>query len=309
MARLGMLARNFIIWLTLLRILTVNGFVHAQGAGDKYVLDSLNVLLAMRTVECDVQIATFVDGKEYSAKGDYAEQALPQAVPNAFLRSMYRLNIYFWNAPMANDGDPNQMTLVCYATEDNAEHRCEQYTFIEGVKGYSMIDLKKLEDRLKQTNSEMFFGQASEVRNLGGLAGMLRRICRFYEFSAPTQENLQTEETVMTWKLSGTLKKIYHQDLLTQFGGLTTKEKYPADFPSDVEIWLGRHNDFPYKIRYLRRTSDKSEQKKLLFQESFSKVVLNGPPIPAVRFAPLKIPDDVFSMPDNTDDFIKKLKL
>ena len=305
-----MFTKKTVLWGTLLGIFTACGIAHAQGEGDKYVLDSLKVLSAMRTVEYDIRIETLADGKEYSARGDYAEQVLPQADPNSFLRSMYRLDIYFWpNTPMANNTEPNQLTFVCPAPENGDDFRIEQRTSIEGVKKYRKIDLKKLEDRLKQTNSEMFFGQAGEVRNLGGLAGKIRQICRFYEFSVPTQENLQDEETIPTWKLTGTLKKIYHQDLLPQFGGLNTKGQYPADFPSDVEIWLGRHNDFPYKIRYLRRTSEKSEQKKLLFQESFHKVVLNGPPIPAARFAPLPIPEDVFSIPDETDAFIKELGL
>ena len=302
-----MFAKNPVIWGALLGILTVGIVAHAQGEGDKYIDDSLKVLLAMRTVECDLRIETVVDGKEYSARGDYAEQVLPQAAPNSFMRSKYRLDIYY--APSSNDAEANRMTIVCLASDDGDEHRIEQRTSIEGVKEYSTIDLKKFEDRLKLTKSEIFFRQASEVRNLGGLAGMMRQISRFYEFSAPTQENLQDEETVPTWKLIGTLKKIYHQDLLTQFGGLDKKGQYPANFPSDIEVWIGRHNDFPYKIRYLRRTSEKSEQKKLLFQELFCKVVLNGPPIPATRFTPLTVPEDVFSMPDKTDDFIRKLGL
>ena len=137
----------------------------------------------------------------------------------------------------------------------------------------------------------------------------MRQISRFYEFSAPTQENLQDEEAIPTWKLTGTLRSIYHKELLKQFGGLDKKGQYPADFPSDIEVWLGRHNDFPYKIRYLRRISEKSSQRVLLFQESFYKVNVNGTPIPASKFAPLTPPEDVLSVQDNTEDFIKILGL
>ena len=303
--------RNYIIIFgTLLGILSAGGIVCAQGAGDKHVQDSLKMLLAMQTVECDIRIEIFVDGNEkgYVARGHYAEQVLPRATPNTFLRSMYRLELNFWN-PMTSDAEPNRLTLVCLAYEDGDRHRIEWRTSIEGETETKMIDLKKLEDRLKQTKNEVFFSQVSEVRNLGGLAGMMRQISRFYEFSSPTQENLQDEETIPAWKLTGTLKNIHHQDLLKRFGGLNKKGQYPADFPSDVEIWLGRHNEFPYKIRYLRRTSEKSEQKKVLFQESFYKVMPNGPPIPAAKFAPLTVSEDVFSMPDDTDNFIKKLGL
>jgi hypothetical protein len=112
--------------------------------------------------------------------------------------------------------------------------------------------------------------------------------------------------------LTGTLQNRHGQNLLERFGGLDKKGHYPADFPSDIEIWLGRHNDFPYKIRYLRRTSEKSEQKDLLFQQSFYKVVLNDTPFlpfTDLKFAPLKFSEDVFSVQDETEQFIKALGL
>jgi hypothetical protein len=268
------------------------------------------MLLAMRSLECDLRIESIVSGKEYTARGHYAEQALPQVLPNSFLRSLYRLEIYFsMNSPMTRGAEPNRMTLVCCASEDGRTYQIEQYTSVEGEQSFTTIDLKTLEDRLKATNREIFFSQVSEVRNLGGLAGTMRQIQRFYEFSPPRQEELHDEETVPALKLTGTLRSVHRKALLTQFGGLDKKGQYPPDFPSDVELWLGRHNDFPYKVRYLRRTSEKSEQKALLFQESFYKVVLNGPAIPASRFDPLKVPDGVFNKQDETENFIKTLGL
>jgi hypothetical protein len=292
-------------WLGLL----IAGIAHAQSEGDQYVSVSLKKLLTIQTIECDIRIETFVNGQEYAIWGNYVEQALPQTAPNTFLRSVYRLEISFPMKP--DDSEPNRMTLVCYVADDGERHQLERYTSIEGVQSGSMINLKKLEERLKAANKEIFFSQVSEVRNLGGLAGMMRQISRFYEFSHLTQENLQGEETVPTLKLTGTLRSIHRKELLTQFGGLDNKGQYPTNFPSDIELWLGRHNDFPYKIRYLRRTSEKSEQKELLFQESFNKVVLNGTPIPFsdAKFAPLKFPEGIFSVQDDTDNFMKALGL
>jgi len=308
------LKNPLIFGMLLLGIPTVGSLAHAQGKGDKYVQDSLNMLLAARTIECDIQIGTFVDGKEYTAKGQYFEQVLPHAAPNSFFRSVYRLEITYFsmNAPMASDAELNQMTLVCHISEDGEKHQIDRYTSIEGVKSGSTIDLKKLEERIKAAHQEIVFSQVSVVRKLGGLAGMMRQISRFYEFSSPTQEPLREEGTIPAWKLTGTLQNRHRQELLPRFGGLNKQGHYPADFPSDIEIWLGQHNDFPYKIRYLRRTSEKSEQKELLFQESFYKVVLNGTPLlpfTDLRFAPLKFPEDVFSVRDDTEDFIKALGL
>jgi hypothetical protein len=153
---------------------------------------------------------------------------------------------------------------------------------------------------------DLVFTQVSEIRDFGGLAGVMRQINRFYEFSQTTQENLQDEEPVPALKLTGKLRNVYHKQLLAQFGGLKREGQFPADFPSDIEIWLGRTDDFPYIIRYLRRITEQSEQKELLFQESFYRVVLNGTPIPASKFAQLNPPGGVFPQ-DVTENFIREL--
>jgi len=297
---------------TLLGVLTT-GVAHAQGGGGQYVLNSLDMLLAAQTIECDLRIETFVEGKKYIAWGQYAEQALPKVPSNAFLRSVFRLELNFsMDSPKPRDTEPNRMTFVSYVSEDGSKHQIDRYTAVGGSKSGDTIDLKKLEERLRLANKEGEFRHVSEVRHLGGLAGIMRQICNFYEFSPPTQENLHDEETIPAWKLTGTLKSIHRKSLLEKFGGLDKKGHYPPDFPSDIEIWFGRHNDFPYKIRYLRRASERSSQKTLLFQESFYKVTLNSTPILDIgvnsQFAPLKFPNDVF-VRDITDSFISTLGL
>ena len=299
--------RSFILGIQLVILLTGKA-VQSQGEGDKYMQASLKMLLEVRSVECEIRVETFVDGKEYTSRGNYAEQALQRATPNSFMRSVFRLEINFPMNSAAHDTEPNRMTLVCHASTDGETHRVEQYTFVEGVKSFGMIDLKKLEERLKETQREVFFSQVSEVRNLGGLAGMMRQIHRFYEFSPATQEILQGDEAVSALKLTGTLRSMHRKELLTQFGGLDKKGQYPPGFPSDIEVWLGRHNDFPYRIRYLRRDTDESEPRNLLLQESFFNVVLNGATIPDSKFSLLTPPEDVFQR-DDTDNFIKSLGL
>ena len=269
---------------------------------------SLNTLLAVNTVECEIRIVTLVEGNEYTARGNYEEQALPRPAPGQpmpFQRSMFRLEVRF--SPVAGNAEPNRMTLVNCPATDREGSQVKRYTHVEGEKSFRVIDLSRLEERLRATNMELLFTQVSEVRNLGGLAGMMRQIDRFYEFSSPTQEILQEEETIPVWKLTGRLRSVRHRELLQQFGGLDKRGNYPADFPSDIELSLGRHDDFPYKIRYLRRPSEQSEQKVLLFQETFFNVVLNGTPIDSARFV-LHPPDDVIGV-DDTDRFIKELGL
>jgi len=304
----GMFMRCPLIFGTLLVCFAGGKAVQAQGEGDKYIQASLTMLQAVRTIESDLRVETFVDGKEYSARGHYAEQALSRAAPNSFLRSVFRLEINFPMSSAAHDAEPNRMTLVCHASEDGETHRVERYTFVEGAKSFYVIDLKRLEERLKETHREIFFSQVSEVRNLGGLAGMMRQIHRFYEFSPAAQETLQGDEAVPALKLIGTLRTMHHKELLIRFGGLNKKGQYPPGFPSDIEVWLGRHNDFPYRIRYLRRDSEKSEQRELVLQETFFNVELNGAPIPESRFSRLTPPEDIFEQ-DDTDNFFRALGL
>jgi len=292
----------------LLLILTAGSTAFAQGEGNRFVSGSLSMLLAVNTVECDIRIVTLVDSIEYTARGNYQEQALPRPAPGQpvpFQRSLFRLEVRF--SPVAGNPEPNRMTLVCCPATAWEGGQVKQYMHVEGVRSFRTIDLARLEERLRATNRELFFRQVSEVRNLGGLAGMMRQIDRFYEFSPPTQENLQEEETIPVWKLTGRLRSVHHRELLPRFGGLDKRGNYPADFPSDIELYLGRHDDFPYKIRYLRRVSEQSEQKVLLFQESFFNVVLNGTPIDPARFV-LHPPDDVIGV-DDTDRSIRELGL
>ena len=304
-----MLKDIFITW-GAFWIMTVGSAVFAQGDGDQYVLDSQKILLAMQTIESDLRIETFVDGKAYTSIGRYEEQALSNTTPNTFLRSMYRLEVYFsMNSPMPNDSEPNRMTLVCHPSEETGKNQITRYTSIEGVKSFSTVNLTTVERRFQAANREAMFAQISEVKNWGGLSGMMRQICRFYKFSTPTQETLHDEQPILTWKLTGAMQNIHIKELLPRFGDLDKEGRYPADFPSDVEIWLGQHDYFPYRIRYLRRTSEKSTPKQLLFQESFYKVTLNGTPLPASKFAPLTPPEGVFSVQDDTENFIRVLGL
>ena len=295
-------------------ILLAGQTLFAQGEGDQYVRNAVNTLRTLRTIQCDIRTDTFLDGKEYAAWGRYTEQALPEQTLTdtaaSPFRSVYRLEMNFTpNSPTANDAEPNRMTLVCYASEDGQTHQIERYTFIEGLKMFRVIDLKRIETRLRMTQAAMFIPQISAAHNLGDLAGKMQQIIRLYEFTLPIQENIQTEETVPALKLTGTLRNIHRQDLLTRFGGLTKRGGYPSAFPSDIELWLGQHNDFPYRIRYYRRPSESSEQRQLLLQESYHNVRLNGEPIPRVQFTPLMIPDDVFRVLDETDSIIRSLEL
>ncbi|GHT14847.1 hypothetical protein FACS1894170_12160 [Planctomycetales bacterium] len=277
--------------------------------------NTLDVLLRTKTIEADIRLETTVDGKQYSATGRYEEQVLTNPVKNTippFLRSQYRLEVNFsMNSQQESTSDVNRMTLICHI-DKNDKDNCviEKFTSVEGVKRFSSINIAKLEERLKAANQENVFVQIGEVRNLGGIAAMVRQIKRYYDFSPEvTMENLTGSETIPTVKLSGTLKNAYYKELLEHFGGLDKKGLHPSDFPTDVNIWIGRHNDFPYQVCYFNRQSPQSNVKKPLLQETYQHVLMNGDPIPDLKFERLKVSDEVFTLKDDTDSFLRSLGL
>ncbi|MDR0338318.1 MAG: hypothetical protein LBI18_14675 [Planctomycetaceae bacterium] len=282
--------------------------------GGKYLQQSINRILTLKTIESDIRMDVRVDGVEYSARGRYEEQALPKPLAGEFLRSMYRLDINFLtNIPAVPGSEPNRMTVVCHLSEDREQNQIWQYISIEGEKAFNIIKISPVENAIRKSKREPRFSQISEVRNLGGLAGQLRQIDRFYEFTTPAQpEMLEEGGSFVVWKIAGVIRPSYFDSLMNQFGGLGKKKKYPLDFPSDVEIWIGRQDGFPYKIRYLNRPSEKSVKRSLLLQSSYFNVILDGEEIPVIRFAAFEQGEHlegVFGFQDVTASFIQSLGL
>jgi hypothetical protein len=286
----------------------------ASDLGGKYLNQSIERILTLKTIESDIRLDVYVDGIEHSARGRYEEQALPKPLAGEFLRSMYRLDVNFLtNVPATPGSEPNRMTVVCHLSEDREQNQIWQYMSIEGEKTFNIIKISPVEKAIKQSKKEPRFTQISEVRNLGGLAGQLRQIDRFYEFSVPAQsETLSEGGSIDVLKIVGVLRPVHFDTLINQFGGLDKKKKYPPTFPSDIEIWLGRQDGFPYKIRYLNRPSEKSARRSVLLQSSYFNVILNGEEIPSVRFAAFdqgEYLEGVFGFQDITTAFIKSLGL
>ncbi|MDR3199170.1 MAG: hypothetical protein LBU34_14985 [Planctomycetaceae bacterium] len=282
--------------------------------GGNYLKQSIARLLSVKTLESDIRMDIYIDGVEYSARGRYEEQALPKPLAGEFLRSMYRLDINFLtNIPTAPGSEPNRMTVVCHLSEDREQSQIWQYKSVEGEKTFNIIRISPVERAIKESKREPRFTQISEVCNLGGLAGQLRQIDRFYEFTALAQPaTLDEDGSIEVWKIAGVLRPQHFDGLVKQFGGLDKKGQYPVDFPSDIEIWIGYGDGFPYKIRYLNRPSEKSAKRKLLLQSSYFNVLMNGEEIPLVRFAAFEQGEQlegVFGFKDITDLFIESLGL
>lgn len=283
----------------------------AQGIIKRSVL----TIKDLKTIECNLRMSVWVDDMEYLARGRYEEQAVLGVRNDDFLRSMYRLDINFISdVPLAPGTDPNRMTVVCHISRDRDKSQIWQYMSIEEKKELRIIRIPRLENAIRQSAKGQQYFSIGEVRNLGGMAGVLRQIDRFYEFAvAPIKERLEGSESVAVWKLTGTVRKEHYDALLKQFGGLGKKGKLPSDFPSDIELYVGQDDFFPYKIRYLNRPMESSKKRLPLSETSYFNVILNGEEIPEGNFALFnengEYPEGVFDFQDDTTRFIQSLGL
>ena len=286
----------------------------ADNYGESLIKRSVEMIGTLKTIECNLRMDVWVDNVEFSSRGRYEEQVAKYSQSDDFFRSMYRLDINFLtDQPLAPGSDPNRMTVVCHLSEDRQKSQIWQYLSIEGKKELNIIRLPALEDAVKRSRTEPKFKSVNEVRNLGGIAAMLRQIDQFYEFTASPRNGKQEGDGGDVWILTGVLRKEQYSRLLEQFGGLGKRKKLPEDFPSDIEIWIGQSDFFPYKIRYFNRPTEDSKKRTPLTQTSYYDVVLNGEEIDSGNFALFnengEYPDGMINFKDDTEGFILTLGL
>lgn len=298
---------------------TVLLFAHVSMAiedAESLIERSAERLASLKTIECNLRMDVWVDGIEFSARGRYEEQIVKHVAPNDFLRSMYRLDVNFLSdAPLAPGTDPNRMTIVCHiSSEDRAKSQVWQYRSIEGKKDLSIIRLSKLEEAIgkKKNDRQPLF--VSGVRDLGGIYASVKQIEQYYEFKeSPQSVTLDGQGGMAVWKLNGTLRKEHYEKLLEKFGGLGKKKRLPSGFPSDIELWIGQDDLFPYKILYLSRPTEGSKKKIPVLQTSWFDIILNGEEIDPGNFALFnengEYPEGVFHLRDDTQKFINSLGL
>ena len=256
----------------------------------------------------------YVLGKEHTARGKYEEQRLANPPPGDFQRSMYRLDLNFvMDAPTLPGVEPNRLTIVCYPKPEREMGRLWRYTSIEGEKSVRYVQLASLEDAVRRTNKQSLVGSVGETKNLGGLTGTLKQIARFYEFADPPKEAvMEGGESQPVWKIVGTLRPGFWERMIQTFGGLERKTfNYPRQMPTDIEIYIGRDDAFPYKIEYQNRPQEDSPKRTLLTRIVYFDVSLNGEPIPEFKFSAFdkgELPEGVLQADDETDQVIGTLR-
>ncbi len=275
---------------------------------------SISAVKSHKTIECNIRMTVWVDGVEFASRGRYEEQAILAGTPGNFLRSMYRLDINsISDVALAPGTDPNRMTLVCHVAENRDNSQIWQYKSVENKKELHIIRTVPLETAIRNSKKRKDLSSIAEVENLGGLAATLRQIAKIYEFSEPVESDWAGTPDRSLWKVSGTVRKERHEELLKLFGGADKKGKLPSDFPSDIELHVGQKDFFPYKIIYLNRPAENSKTRTPLSETAYYDVILNGEPIPAGNFALFsengERPEGVFNFQDDTNLVIRSLGL
>ena len=265
---------------------------------------------SLETIKAEVRMDVFVMGQEYTAKGTYEEQKLENPLPGDFQRSMYRLDLHFvTGVPTALGSEPNRLIILCHPTSDRETGRLWQYRSIEGEKSVQFVTLAQLENIVRQRGKLALIGSVGETKNLGGLAGTLKQIAQFYEFAdLPMETVMKGGESQPVRKIIGSLRSDFEESMTKAFGGLEKKTKnFPSQMPTNIEIFVGRDDTFPYKIEYQNRPKADSPKRIILTRIVYFNVSLNSEPIPMDKYRD-NLLEGVYRTEDITDRVIRSIR-
>ena len=278
---------------------------YGAGQGDAIIAESVRQMAQFNTIRAKIRVDVRVDDQETSLNGSYDEQVLPDRAraTNDFQRSKFRLELYasVIDEQMMPGSKQNRMITICnpfydYSKGilDRQKGKIWKYQSVEGVETIASIRIGVLEDAIKKSSKGQ--GAINEIKELGGIAGMLNALSDLYNWS-------DAKETATTWEVQGRMKKAEYDRLLPKFGGLNKKTKQtPPEMPTDIVIAVNRENYFPNHIQYLNSPKEQGGATKTpILQITYIDVVLNGDPIPPTHFSTFEdgqIPDGVIIRDD-----------
>ncbi|MDR0391320.1 MAG: hypothetical protein LBH59_05405 [Planctomycetaceae bacterium] len=298
---------------------------------------SIDTISRFIRVECNMRISTFVDGSEFAADGKYEEQAVnsvgleenknreiagaiaPKNQLSEFQRTMFRQELNFTVDKLQTE--PDRIILVCYPDKNDSKNgNIWQFRSINGIKTLNQINIDVVEAAIKRSRNinngvvgadSRMFTQVGMLCNVGGIAGVLGQIDRFYEFGElPKVETINNAKTL---KLAGTMRRAYLDILLKKHGASDTDKnnRYPSNLPCDIEVYIGINDSFPHKIRYLNRKTEKAKPNNLLSEINYNNIIINGDPIPEHHFSTFQneVPAGVSKIDSSTEQYIKSLGL
>jgi len=250
-------------------------------------------LESRRSVSAKIRHSVDLFGQKPVGSGLYLERRSPREL-------QFRLEIR-----IQLGDDPSSLLHVCDG------RYLWMYRKLGDSESLSRIDVARVQRALEESGDMGRMASIGQWPGLGGLPRLLRGLYAAFEFTSVEETRLAAQLPV--WKLRGEWRKEKlarllpeHKDAVKK-GKLVNLSQLPEHLPDHVLVFLGRTDEFPYRIEYRRRKARPgkgegiSEDRSLVVMELF-EVDLNAP-IHPTRF--LYAPGDL-EYADETRRFLEE---
>lgn len=275
--------------------------LHSSSAMLRETIERLVLLQSLKTT---IRMDVYMDGEEYATQGKYVEEGFA-ASTNELPHSRFRLDLNF---PLSSSGSfsegLNKMTVLCDG------NYVWHYTSIEETNQFHMIRIEQVLAAIKKSKKKPYYSSVGGIAGLGGLGGMLQSINENYVLTTePEDFLLRGKASLKVWKLVGSMNSELRKELESQLGRKEEETSFSSHLPTDIELYLGQDDLFPYRIHYYNVPDPKRPQRRtLVTQLVFCDVIFNDGTIPDYLFTTFE--KNGGSAPvDVTGNFIKSLGL
>jgi len=188
-----------------------------------------------------------------------------------------------------------------------------QYRKIREAETLSRIDVGRVAEALEESGKLHEIAKVGYWPGLGGLPRLLRGLYAAFDFTSVEETRLADQ--IPVWRLRGEWKqarlaKLLPEEDLAETGKPVDFSRLPPHLPDHVLVFLGKTDEFPYRIEYRRRAPNGHQTEndsggRAVVTVELHQVDFNAP-IHPTRF--LYNPGDL-EYSDDTDHFIKSLGL
>ncbi|MBI2825706.1 MAG: hypothetical protein HYX69_13560 [Planctomycetia bacterium] len=170
------------------------------------------------------------------------------------------------------------------------------------------IDVRRVLDALAVHDSTHPAAQPAQHLALGGLPMLIESLTGSFDFPSVKPDQLGRLNVLVvtgTWKPAALAKLVPEEKERIESGAALDPDALPVYVPSQVQVYLGRDDLFPYKIDYQRKVTSAiyGDELRTMASIEFFEVRLNAP-LDRVQFS--YQPGDAIPV-DETEKFIQRL--
>lgn len=154
------------------------------------------------------------------------------------------------------------------------------YQMLPGnVPTLTRIDVKRVEQVMAETGHSPMLDQVGKWPGLGGLSKLLRGLHDSFQFTPDGEMLLEGQRSVWRlrgrWKPDRLAKLLPDQQEAIEAGQPADLDRLPQHAPDQVLLFLGKEDLFPYRLEYLRRTSERRDGKKVTVDQPIAVLRLH----------------------------------